>query len=79
MADDFFTKQLPFNVTWGLTLLYAMDHQSNFSDPAVQVGRPHARQAWQAPAWLCARTCMAPAGSCLPRGNAGSSIHDLDH
>lgn len=58
MADDFFTKQLPFNVTWGLTLLYAMDHQSNFSDPAVQVGHPCTWQAWQAPAWLHARTCI---------------------
>ena len=49
VADDFFTKQLPFNVTWGLTLLYALDHQSNFSDPAVQVCQTCARQAWQVP------------------------------
>ena len=66
MADDFFTKQLPFNVTWGLTLLYAMDHQSNFSDPAVQVGRSCAWQAWQAPAWPCARPCKGQEGMQAP-------------
>lgn len=26
-ADDFFAKQLPHNVTWLLTLLYAMDQK----------------------------------------------------
>ena len=37
VADDFFTKQLPHNVTWGLTMLYALDHSTNFSNTAVQV------------------------------------------
>lgn len=26
ILDDFTTKQLPHNVTWGLSLLYAMEH-----------------------------------------------------
>ena len=37
MADDFFTRQLPQNVTWALTLLYAMDSKGEFSDTNVQV------------------------------------------
>lgn len=37
MADDFFTRQLPHNVTWALTLLYALDSKGEFSDTAVQV------------------------------------------
>ena len=36
VADDFFTKQLPHNVTWGLTVLYALDAPGDFSDTAVQ-------------------------------------------
>ena len=38
MADDFFTKQLPHNVTWGLTVLYALDASKDLSDLAAQVG-----------------------------------------
>lgn len=30
IADDFFSKQLPHNVTWGLTLLYAIDRSGDF-------------------------------------------------
>ena len=37
MADDFFTRQLLHNVTWALTLLYALDSRGEFSDTAVQV------------------------------------------
>ena len=40
MADDFFTRQLPHNVTWALTLLYALDSRGEFSDTAVQVRQP---------------------------------------
>ena len=36
VADDFFTKQLPHNVTWGLTVLYALDAPGDFSDTRVQ-------------------------------------------
>ncbi|KAK9846568.1 hypothetical protein WJX81_006713 [Elliptochloris bilobata] len=36
VADDFFTKQLPHNVTWGLTVLYALDAPGDFADTAVQ-------------------------------------------
>lgn len=36
VADDFFTKQLPHNVTWALTLLYAVDHPGDFTNTAVQ-------------------------------------------
>lgn len=37
VADDFFTKQLPFNVTWVLTLMYAMDQGQVANDPRAQV------------------------------------------
>lgn len=29
ILDDFITKQLPHNVTWGLSLLYAMEHKGD--------------------------------------------------
>ena len=29
IVDDFVTKQLPHNVTWGLSLLYALDHKGD--------------------------------------------------
>lgn len=29
IVDDFITKQLPHNVTWGLSLLYAMEHKGD--------------------------------------------------
>lgn len=35
-ADDFFAKQLPHNVTWLLTLLFALDQTGDFGDTAVQ-------------------------------------------
>ena len=31
IVDDFITKQLPHNVTWGLSLLYAMEHKGDRS------------------------------------------------
>lgn len=40
VADDFFTKQLPFNVTWVLTLMYAMDQGQVANDPRAQVSMP---------------------------------------
>jgi hypothetical protein len=36
IADEFITKQLPHNVTWGLSLLYAMEHQGNRASISVQ-------------------------------------------
>ena len=36
MADDFFTRQLPHNVTWGLTVLYALDASENLADVQLQ-------------------------------------------
>lgn len=29
IVDDFVTKQLPHNVTWGLSLLYALEHKGD--------------------------------------------------
>lgn len=37
VADDFFTKQLPHNVTWGLTVLYALDASKDLTDLNKQV------------------------------------------
>lgn len=37
MADDFFTRQLPHNVTWALTLLYALDMKGDLGSTSVQV------------------------------------------
>lgn len=34
--DDFVTKQLPHNVTWGLSLLYAMEHKADRSLTSTQ-------------------------------------------
>lgn len=42
IADEFITKQLPHNVTWGLSLLYAMDHQGDRASIAVQGELAHA-------------------------------------
>ena len=36
VADDFFAKQLPHNVTWALTVLYALDHPAADGDTATQ-------------------------------------------
>lgn len=41
VADDFFTKQLPFNVTWVLTLMYALDQGEVADDPVAQVNNFH--------------------------------------
>lgn len=42
-VDDLFTKQLPHNATWALTLLYALQRDdSAWVDAAAQV-RMHAR------------------------------------
>ncbi|XP_068658650.1 ABC transporter D family member 1-like [Aristolochia californica] len=34
VLDDFITKQLPHNVTWGLSLLYALDHKGDAASTA---------------------------------------------
>lgn len=36
ILDDFVTKQLPHNVTWGLSLLYAMEHKADRSLTSTQ-------------------------------------------
>ena len=36
VADDFFTKQLPHNVTWALSLMYALSRNDDFASTAVQ-------------------------------------------
>ena len=36
VADDFFARQLPHNVTWALTVLYALDHAPADADAAGQ-------------------------------------------
>ncbi|PWA99062.1 peroxisomal ABC transporter 1 [Artemisia annua] len=40
--DDFVTKQLPHNVTWGLSLLYAMEHKADRSLTSTQGELAHA-------------------------------------
>ncbi|XP_077239794.1 ABC transporter D family member 1-like [Tasmannia lanceolata] len=42
MLDDFITKQLPHNVTWGLSLLYAMEHKGDRSLTSTQGDLAHA-------------------------------------
>ncbi|XP_077248712.1 ABC transporter D family member 1-like [Tasmannia lanceolata] len=42
ILDDFITKQLPHNVTWGLSLLYAMEHKGDRSLTATQGELAHA-------------------------------------
>ncbi|KAK9864122.1 hypothetical protein WJX84_012088 [Apatococcus fuscideae] len=39
IADDFFSKQLPHNVTWVLTLLYALDRSGDFEQGSAAQGR----------------------------------------
>ena len=39
VADDFFSKQLPHNVTWALTVLYALDHSPEDSADVAAQGR----------------------------------------
>lgn len=36
ILDDFVTKQLPHNVTWGLSLLYAVEHSGDRALTATQ-------------------------------------------
>ncbi|KAK7358975.1 hypothetical protein VNO77_00918 [Canavalia gladiata] len=40
--DDFITKQLPHNVTWGLSLLYAMEHKGDRASVTTQGELAHA-------------------------------------
>lgn len=38
ILDDFVTKQLPHNVTWGLSLLYAVEHKGDRALTSTQGG-----------------------------------------
>ncbi|XP_052197814.1 ABC transporter D family member 1 [Diospyros lotus] len=42
VLDDFITKQLPHNVTWGLSLLYAMEHKGDRALTSTQGELAHA-------------------------------------
>ncbi|KAG9141848.1 hypothetical protein Leryth_013966 [Lithospermum erythrorhizon] len=42
IIDDFITKQLPHNVTWGLSLLYAMEHKGDRALTTTQGDLAHA-------------------------------------
>lgn len=42
ILDDFVTKQLPHNVTWGLSLLYAVEHKGDRSLTSTQGDLAHA-------------------------------------
>lgn len=42
ILDDFTTKQLPHNVTWGLSLLYAMEHKGDRALTSTQGELAHA-------------------------------------
>ncbi|KAJ6806420.1 ABC transporter D family member 1 [Iris pallida] len=42
ILDDFITKQLPNNVTWGVSLLYAMEHKGDRALTPVQGELAHA-------------------------------------
>ncbi|XP_061344262.1 ABC transporter D family member 1-like isoform X2 [Gastrolobium bilobum] len=42
ILDDFITKQLPHNVTWGLSLLYAMEHKGDRASISTQGELAHA-------------------------------------
>lgn len=42
ILDDFITKQLPHNVTWGLSFLYAMDHEGDRALISTQGQLAHA-------------------------------------
>lgn len=41
VVDEFVTKQLPHNVTWGLSLMYALAHAGDRADTAVQGDLAH--------------------------------------
>lgn len=70
VADDFFTKQLPFNVTWVLTLMYALDQGHVANDPQAQVGildtSPLPTACWLSRSQ--AAVCMIPPGLPSDRG-----------
>ncbi|KAK4430578.1 ABC transporter D family member 1 [Sesamum alatum] len=42
IIDDFITKQLPHNVTWGLSLLYALEHEGDRALTSTQGELAHA-------------------------------------
>ncbi|KAL3527746.1 hypothetical protein ACH5RR_012402 [Cinchona calisaya] len=42
VLDDFITKQLPHNVTWGLSLLYALEHKGDRAMTSTQGELAHA-------------------------------------
>ncbi|MCI26694.1 ABC transporter D family member, partial [Trifolium medium] len=42
ILDDFITKQLPHNVTWLLSLLYAMEHKGDRAAISTQGELAHA-------------------------------------
>ncbi|KAL3829904.1 hypothetical protein ACJIZ3_018706 [Penstemon smallii] len=42
IIDDFITKQLPHNVTWGLSLMYAMEHKGDRASTSTQGELAHA-------------------------------------
>ncbi|XP_043708292.1 ABC transporter D family member 1-like [Telopea speciosissima] len=42
ILDDFITKQLPHNVTWGLSLLYALEHKGDQALTSTQGDLAHA-------------------------------------
>ncbi|XP_066356803.1 ABC transporter D family member 1-like [Miscanthus floridulus] len=42
IVDDFVTKQLPHNVTWGLSLLYALEHKGDRALSSTQGELAHA-------------------------------------
>ncbi|KAG8373362.1 hypothetical protein BUALT_Bualt11G0016300 [Buddleja alternifolia] len=42
ILDDFITKQFPHNVTWGLSLLYAMEHKGDRALSSTQGDLAHA-------------------------------------
>ncbi|KAG5136570.1 hypothetical protein JHK82_021301 [Glycine max] len=42
ILDDFITKQLPHNVTWGLSLIYAMEHKGDRASVTTQGELAHA-------------------------------------
>lgn len=42
IADEFITKQLPHNVTWGLSLMYAMEQKGDRAQTSVQGELAHA-------------------------------------
>ena len=57
VVDEFFSRQLPHNVTWALTLLYALQQDdSAWADAAAQVRRPAALSNYTAGGAMFGRT-----------------------